>query len=86
MPSHAVGDPLNDVADDDAVEDEEAGEVTIGLGGGGARKGRKGKKGRRKGKLEAQVEQKEEDTGGYPAPPFDVPADPFVFGLCSCSC
>ena len=49
-------------------------EVTIGLGGGGARKGRKKRTGRN-GKQEDAVPEAE-DTGGYPAPPFDIPADP----------
>jgi hypothetical protein len=64
------------LAEDGEVADENAdGEVTIGLVGGGARKGRKGKKGR-KGWKEEEAPKAENDTNGYPAPPFDITADP----------
>lgn len=49
--------------------------MTIGLGGGGARKGRKGRKGR-KVKVEDLVAEVQEETGGFPAAPMDIDADP----------
>lgn len=55
-PSTAVDNPLNLSGDPGAIHEDENGEVTIGLGGGG-RRGKKGRKGRKKGQVEEVVEE-----------------------------